>query len=170
MEPASSMDFNREARAHTLASHPLCGGAMYDFPVKDFWNRIYRSNGCWLWIGHKDSYGYARVGRKLVHRYAYEALHEIELPRKIHLHHECETPACVNPFHLRPVTAQEHPLISNSVFRYYAERTHCFYGHEFTPENTFYRKDGGQRRCRECNRFNAKVGYYRRKAMEYFAA
>lgn len=33
----------------------------------------------------------------------------------------------------------------------YARRTHCNNGHEFTPENTAIRSDGG-RRCRECRR------------------
>lgn len=33
----------------------------------------------------------------------------------------------------------------------YARRTHCDNGHEFTPENTAIRSDGG-RRCRACRR------------------
>lgn len=32
----------------------------------------------------------------------------------------------------------------------FARRTHCKNGHEFTPENTLVRSDGGSRRCREC--------------------
>ena len=32
-----------------------------------------------------------------------------------------------------------------------ASRTHCIRGHEFTPENTIYPKEGG-RACRECRR------------------
>jgi hypothetical protein len=33
---------------------------------------------------------------------------------------------------------------------FYAKRTHCAEGHEFTPENTIRRASG--RRCRECSR------------------
>lgn len=35
-----------------------------------------------------------------------------------------------------------------------AKRTHCKFGHEFTPDNTVYRKTGWgvYRRCRECRR------------------
>lgn len=31
------------------------------------------------------------------------------------------------------------------------EVTHCHKGHEFTPENTYYRTDGRGRACRTCN-------------------
>lgn len=37
--------------------------------------------------------------------------------------------------------------------------THCRYGHEYTPENTYYRKTGG-RKCRACKREQ----YHRNKA------
>ena len=29
-------------------------------------------------------------------------------------------------------------------------KTHCKNGHEFTPENTIHRSDGGRRKCRKC--------------------
>ena len=32
------------------------------------------------------------------------------------------------------------------------ERTHCKYGHELTPENSFTRPDSGTLRCRTCHR------------------
>ena len=39
-----------------------------------------------------------------------------------------------------------------------AKKTHCKYGHEFTPENTYKRKDGG-RQCRECTIAASKARY-----------
>jgi hypothetical protein len=33
---------------------------------------------------------------------------------------------------------------------HYSRRTHCKYGHEFTPENTMRRHDGDGRRCKKC--------------------
>jgi hypothetical protein len=55
----------------------------------------------------------------------------------------------VNPDHLEPVS---HRL---NMDRAVAARTHCKYGHEFTPENTYNRrnaKGGISRACRTCRR------------------
>lgn len=35
-------------------------------------------------------------------------------------------------------------------------RTHCRRNHEFTPENTYYRRDTGTRMCRTCQRTRHK--------------
>lgn len=45
--------------------------------------------------------------------------------------------------------------------------THCANGHEFTPENTKWDKDG-HRHCRVCHRQNNKDLYQRRR-VEYWA-
>ena len=45
-----------------------------------------------------------------------------------------------------------------------AAKTHCKYGHEFTPENTLPRSGGG-RRCRECHR--AESFARKRNSSEY---
>ena len=39
---------------------------------------------------------------------------------------------------------------------YQANQTHCKHGHEFTPENTIARGDGG-RGCRACKRINSQT-------------
>lgn len=54
-------------------------------------------------------YGQLRVDGKpqYVHRLVYEALRG-EIPKGLHLDHLCRTPACVNPWHLEPVTQQEN--------------------------------------------------------------
>lgn len=43
-----------------------------------------------------------------------------------------------------------------------ATRTHCVRGHEFSEANTF-RKDDGNRRCKECKRMD-DTAYRQRKA------
>ncbi|MFL5913146.1 MAG: hypothetical protein ACJ768_21580 [Gaiellaceae bacterium] len=48
-----------------------------------------------------------------------------------------------------------------------ARRTHCPQGHEYTPENTYLRKDraeGTQRQCRACTIARARRQEDRRKA------
>jgi hypothetical protein len=43
-------------------------------------------------------------------------------------------------------------------------RTHCPYGHEYTPENTAYWDKGTRKRkCRECNRLKCREKYAKRQ-------
>lgn len=46
-----------------------------------------------------------------------------------------------------------------------AKRTHCKFGHEFTPENSVYRKTGWgvYRRCRTCRQRESHESYLRKK-------
>ncbi len=68
----------------------------------------------WLWLGSKGPGGYGRLsrgrageGQAMAHRAMWE--HEVgPIPNGMELHHECLTPACVNPAHLRPVTPLEN--------------------------------------------------------------
>lgn len=49
-------------------------------------------------------------------------------------------------------------------------RTHCDYGHEFTPENTLIRPDKRHmvRRCRECRNRRAREYYWRRGRLRMY--
>ncbi len=53
-----------------------------------------------------------------------------------------------------------------------AAKTHCKRGHEFTPENTYYRRDSanGLRQCRTCIRARNKQQWQRHKAARAVAA
>lgn len=67
------------------------------------------NTGCWLWTAVVKRGGYGQFwwnGRMgLAHRFAYETLVG-EVPDGLVLDHfVCSTPECVNPAHLRPVTA-----------------------------------------------------------------
>lgn len=58
--------------------------------------------GCWLWVGCLTSGGYGSIRFRLktyrAHRLAYEVFRdEITLPSVCHT---CDTPRCINPFHL----------------------------------------------------------------------
>jgi hypothetical protein len=67
-------------------------------------------SGCWLWMGTKRSgYGLFNIGSKSksAHRVAYEIFIG-PIPAGLHLLHSCDTPACINPAHLRPGTVQEN--------------------------------------------------------------
>ena len=113
--------------------------------------------GCWLWTGRLSSHGYGecRIKRngkpiRFAHRVAYY-LFVGPIPEGLQLDHLCRVRHCVNPEHLEPVTSRENILRSPfTVASRWAQRTHCNYGHEFTPENTGMRK--GNRFCRTCKR------------------
>lgn len=72
------------------------------------------ASGCWNWVGAKlrSGHGAVRVGgqTKLAHRVFYEHLVG-PIAAGLLAHHICKNPRCVNPRHIRPVTAAEHARI-----------------------------------------------------------
>jgi hypothetical protein len=108
-------------------------------------------NSCWPWTGSVErEYGYIRIGnkKKRSHRVIWEHCFG-ELLDEIVIHHTCHRKLCVNPGHLKPVTLLEH---GNS-----HRKTHCYRGHKFTEENTYYVDEASGtkgRRCRKCRTIN----------------
>lgn len=110
---------------------------------------------CELYDGFRDKHGYGWVSvyrpgpagvRKTwgmaAHRIAYARAFG-EIPEGHDIHHKCGRPACVNPDHLEALTRSEHNAI------HHPPVTHCYRGHEYTPENT-YTRPNGTRECRAC--------------------
>ncbi len=62
-----------------------------------------RSNGCWLWTGHRDKDGYGRVRWHWREVGAHVAMWECEhglVPAGMCVLHSCDNPPCVRPDHL----------------------------------------------------------------------
>ena len=128
-------------------------------------------NGCWLWVGMTTHDGYpywCTTNNRSVyaHRFIYEQ--EIgAIPPGLTLDHTCRVRNCVNPAHMDPCTLREN--IARGDYGWRKRQTHCKHGHEFTPENTYYDKNGGRnkngrRACRKCV-ILAQKAYRKRKNM-----
>lgn len=126
----------------------------------------YSPGGCWTWIGKAGTAGYSQAclyGKSgTAHRAMYHMLVG-PVPSWLDLHHLCENRPCVNPDHLRPLTAAQHREVTpQAATHYFKTRTHCKNGHELIPENFVTSGRNGLRRCKICvrewaNRKNARL-------------
>lgn len=127
--------------------------------------------GCWEWTGKRGARGYGYYRKVRVHRLSYW-LEYGELPASLVVRHKCDNPICVRPDHLELGTQADnvHDMLRKGRGKCsrLAARTHCKYGHEFTPENTMPIVKKGQvtngRQCRICKRRDYKKVNARRKA------
>ena len=77
-----------------------------------FWQRVHKTDTCWLWTG-TISRGYGVIGLRILgnnrfaHRYSYE-LHYGTIPDDLIVMHICDTPQCVNISHLRLGTQHDN--------------------------------------------------------------
>lgn len=151
----------------------------YTAPETRFWPKV-NKNGpipeqrpdlgpCWVWLASKSPKGYGlftiRHKHMRAHRVAYEWA-KGAVPAGLTLDHLCRNRACVNPDHLEAVTVRVNTLRGVGIVAVNARKTHCKYGHKFTPANTYVKANGG-RVCRACA---ADYQRRRRKARQQRAA
>ena len=119
-----------------------------------FWEKVHKTDTCWLWLGSVTHGGYGQFRHKggtRAHRFAYESV-KGKIPDGLYLDHLCHVRNCVNPAHLEAVTPRVNAIRSNSPVALNATKTHCMRGHEFTEENTYTPPKANQRHCRACRR------------------
>jgi len=134
--------------------------------VNRFWSYVYDTGFCWIWTAGKvDGYGNFYNGVRCVpaHRFAYKWAHP-EWDEKLPLDHfVCDNPPCVNPDHVRPVTNKVNVLRGKGITAQNLRKTHCIRGHPYSKENTYVRKDTGERVCKTCNIEYRKRTYANKK-------
>ena len=141
--------------------------------LQEFYDaRVVKKDGCWAWVGRKDSngYGLVQLGRGLprtgAHRVSWQ-LYYGEDPGKLFVCHRCDNPECTNPDHLFLGTqsdnlqdAKKKGRLSSPGHAWRGKRTHCQRGHPFDLANTKVHK--GVRLCRKCRAEN-QIEYKNRK-------
>lgn len=133
--------------------------------------------GCIVFTGRLDRYGYGifiisqnpRRRQTGAHRAAWLA-ERGPIPLGMMLDHLCRNRACVNVDHMEVVTAKVNTKRGLAGTWVRPLKTHCKYGHEFTPENTAIRRTdrrggtGVTRQCLSCRRGAARVRAVRKAA------
>lgn len=117
-----------------------------------FWEKVVKSDGCWIFTGHLNNHGYGTFGithddRIYAHRYSYQLAYG-PIPEGLVIDHICRTPPCVNPSHMEAVTQRENVYRGKSYL--FHPKTHCKHGHELTEGNVYRRPDTGGRQCLTC--------------------
>jgi hypothetical protein len=97
------------------------GVVLKDFKTR-FWERVKKTDSCWLWCGakHEDGFGIFQGGRKLkmrrAHRIAYELLVG-PIPAGMEVATMCKNRLCVNPMHFVLQTPREGRQVKKRVLR-----------------------------------------------------
>lgn len=106
-----------------------------------FWSKV-DVGDCWEWTAGKTKAGYGEFCKDSKNIYAHRQSYGMVVD------HLCRKPPCLNPDHLRVVTDAFNKAVGYSPVAIQTRSAACPNGHNYTPENTFYR--GRHRRCRAC--------------------
>lgn len=124
-------------------------GTPYPLTEADwFFRHVSQDGDCWNYSPTHPETGYAQftvdkgARRVLAHRWAYEHF-RAEIPAGLELDHLCRNRACVNPWHLEPVTHRVNSL------RGVGSAESCVNGHPYNAANTEVHSRG-HRQCRIC--------------------
>lgn len=119
-----------------------------------FWEKVDKTDGCWLWLGAPNSEGYGHIAQggktHAAHRLSWTLTGHTLTPGMT-LDHLCRNRICVRPDHLEEVTNVANILRGSGSPAQNARKTHCPYGHPLSGENLYVRVTG-RRQCKACRR------------------
>lgn len=132
--------------------------------AETFWLKVEKTSTCWLWAASLSYKGYGQFHAVVDGRRRSVPAHRVSfvlaggtLSQGMVLDHICRNRQCVNPDHLREITAAQNVLIGIGITAVNARKTACVNGHPYTEENTL--RDGrGHRRCRACRTSSIDCG------------
>lgn len=71
--------------------------------INNFWNKVIKTDTCWLWSAAKDKDGYGifhcESKNRRAHRISWE-LSNGKIKNNLLVLHKCDNPTCINPSHL----------------------------------------------------------------------
>lgn len=138
--------------------------------AEGFWQRAEQQGECLVWTWGKDKDGYGKLKWQGRDRRAHQVAHELAIgpiPEGLGVLHRCHNTSCIRPEHLYAGDGSQNMADMVDAGRAREQtKTHCLRGHEFTPENTYVRKDKGKgkRGCRECRAQQWRDWYERQRS------
>lgn len=125
-----------------------------------FWSKVEKTSTCWNWTASDRGEGYGcfwfNGKNHQSHRLSYENS-KGKITSELEIDHLCRNRKCVNPEHLDAVTKRDNILRGIGIGAINSRKTHCIHGHEYTPENTYIRKNQKGRDCRQCNKLRSFI-------------
>lgn len=133
--------------------HPLDQLRVDQTATDRFWQKVKKTETCWVWLGSVNQGGYGRFRFSgsvwMAHRWLYTLLRG-PIPEGLTLDHLCSNRACVNPSHLEPVTLAENIRRGGSPTAINRRKMHCPSGHSYSGDNLIIYRSA--RYCRACMR------------------
>ncbi len=123
----------------------------------------FNDNGCWIWSGTTDSYGYGvfKINRSMykAHRLSV-ALYRGYCDEDLTVDHLCRNTRCVNPDHLELVPNEVNVLRGESPFADNKRKNHCKNGHPLSGDNLVSypsELELGKRQCKICHNERSRL-------------